>query len=265
MTNLSRAMVVLEMLVGEPGGVRVTDIALKMAVNRAIPYRILSELCNLGYVAQDSETERYRATLKVGSLGLRQLETAGVMGWSRDGLRKLATTSQELVRVSIASGETLRFVAQAQGASSALIVSSPLSAELALHATASGKAYLSTLPHDEVAAIVLRRGLPDLTQRTVTSSNSLEHELDQVREAGFSVVEEEAEPGISAVAAAIVPPESTTGRAVGAVSIAGPTVRLSRERLLALAPEVCATATRLAEDWHVLDYLRALSEPDQDD
>ena len=79
MSNLSRAMAVIEALVDEPGGVRVTDLATSMQVNRAIPHRILSELCDLGYVIQDPESERYRATLKVGSLVLafmRSLRTS---------------------------------------------------------------------------------------------------------------------------------------------------------------------------------------------
>lgn len=261
MSNLSRAMAVIEALVDEPGGVRVTDLATSMQVNRAIPHRILSELCDLGYVIQDPESERYRATLKVGSLGLRELERASVMDWSQEELARLAAESQELARVSIASETTLRFVAQAQGASSSLIVNSPLRAEVALHATASGKAFLSTLPWPEVRGVIVDRGMPDLTGGTLTSVEALEVELAKVRADGYAIVEEEAEQGVSAVAAAIVPPQVADGRAVGAVSIAGPNVRMPIERLRALAPEVRAAADRLGRNWHVFEYLQAISGP----
>lgn len=262
MSNLSRAMTILESLVDEPGGVRVTDLAVSMHVNRAIPHRILTELSELGYVVQDSASERYRATLKVGSLGLRQLERANVIDWSQEELAHLAAESEELARVSIASDSTLRFVAQAQGASASLIVNSPLRAEVALHATASGKAYLSTLPWDEVLGIVGRRGMPGLTGGTLTSVEALGDELAKVRSDGYAIVEQEAEQGISAVAAAIVPPQAADGRAVGAVSVAGPSVRLQVTRLHEFAPQVRATAERLARSWHVFEYLRAVSGPD---
>jgi IclR family acetate operon transcriptional repressor len=258
-SNLSRAMAILELLVDEPDGVRVTDLALTMRVNRAIPHRLLTEFCDMGYVVQDPGSERYRATLKVGSLGLRELERTNVMDWSQEELAHLAGVSRELARVSIASASTLRFVAQAQGASASLIVNSPLRPELALHATASGKAYLATLPWEEVAGIVRERGMPGLTEDTTTSIDALEVELAKVRSDGYALVEEEAEPGISAVAAAIVPPQSPAGRAVGAVSVAGPSVRLPQGRLREFAPEVCATAGRLAQHWHVFEYLRAVS------
>lgn len=259
MTNLSRAMSILEMLVDEPAGVRVTDLATAMRMNRAIPHRILTELCELGYVIQDKDSERYCATLKVGSLGLRQLERASVMDWSQEELARLAAQSQELARVSIASGATLRFVAQAQGASGSLIVNSPLRAEVALHATASGKAFLSTLPSAEVERIVGKRGMPGLTGETLTSVDALEDELAKVRSDGYALVEQEAEQGVSAVAAAIVPPQAADGRAVGAVSVAGPSVRMPVTRLRELAPDVRAAADRLARGWHVFEYLRTVS------
>lgn len=259
MSNLSRAMSILESLVDEPGGVRVTDLAVSMRVNRAIPHRILTELCELGYVLQDRDSERYRATLKVGSLGLRQLERANVIDWSQEELAHLAAESGELARVSIASDSTLRFVAQAQGASASLIVNSPLRAEVALHATASGKAFLSTLPSEEALKIVGRRGMPGLTGETLTSVDALGDELAKIRSDGYAIVEQEAEEGVSAVAAAIVPPQAVDGRAVGAISIAGPSIRMPTARLLELAVDVRETAEHLASNWHVFEYLRAVS------
>jgi DNA-binding IclR family transcriptional regulator len=252
-------MWIVEALVDEPGGVRITDLAAAMGVNRAIPHRILTELCELGYVTQDPDSERYRATLKVGSLGLRQLERASVMEWAQEELARLAAESQELARASVASGVTLRFVAQAQGASASLIVNSPLRPEIALHATASGKAFLSTLKKDEVERIVGRRGMPGFTGETLTRIDALEDDLAKIRSDGYAIVEQEAEEGVSAVAAAIVPPQTIDGRAVGAVSVAGPSVRMPIDRLRELAPEVRAAADRLARNWHVFEYLRAVS------
>ena len=66
LSNLSRAMSILEALADEPAGVRVTDLAVQMKVNRAIPHRLLTELCELGYVVQDPDSERYRAPHQTG-------------------------------------------------------------------------------------------------------------------------------------------------------------------------------------------------------
>ncbi len=136
----------LELLAGEPRGLRVTDLANALEVNRAIPHRILADLTELGYVIQDPRTERYRVTFKLGSLGLRQLETAGIIRWAQDELDRLAAKTRELVRLAVVSENTLRWVAKAQGSASALTLDGVSGAQVVLHATASGKAWLSTLP-----------------------------------------------------------------------------------------------------------------------
>lgn len=258
MPNLMRAMRILEWLADEPEGLRVTDIASRMNMNRAIPYRILNELLSLGYVIQDEVAGCYRATFLLGSLGLRQLDSAGIQRWSQDELDRLATVSGELVRVSIATNNRLRFVAQAQGASSSLVLNSPLRAELFLHATASGKAYLSTLPPEEVASILRDRGLESFTPSTVTSVEEMSRQMAQIKEQGFALVQEEFELGVSAIAAPIVPAQSRGTRAVGAVSIAGPSARLGGARMQELAPFLRATAEQLAKHWHVYEYLESL-------
>lgn len=256
MSNLSRATQILEYLVDEPDGIRITDVASRMNLNRAIPFRLLSELVELGYATQDPESEKYRATYAVGSLGLRQLESTGVMDWSQDELAPLAESSGELVRVAIASEHRLRFVAQAQGASSSLIVHSPLRAELALHATASGKAYLATLPTDEADQLIKERGLEGFTPRTITSKSELGKDLRSVRKRGFAVVEEEMELGVCSAAAAITPGPDAE-RAVGTVSIAGPSVRFTRQRIDEVSETLIKTARRLSQQWNVYSYLNA--------
>lgn len=260
-SNLARAIRVLELLADEPDGMRVSDLATTMGINRAIPFRLLNELVELGYAAQDPDSERYRATFALGSLGLRQLESSGIVDWSDDELTALARTSGELVRVAMASNDhRLRFVAQAQGASSSLIVHSPMRSELALGATASGRAYLATLPEATVREIVTERGLEAFTRHTQTSLDALIDELALTRQRGYAVVVEEMEVGINAAAAAITTGSSDEAQAVGTISIAGPSVRLRPERISELADGLVTTAARLGKQWNVYRYLHTATE-----
>ncbi len=259
MTIIERVMRILEILAREPDGARVTDIATALGLNRAIPYRLLNELVELGYVAQNPTTERYRATFKLGSLGLRQLETAGIFRWSQDELDRLAALSRELVRLSVVSGTVLRFVAKAQGSGSVLIIDSSSGSDVVLHATASGKAWLSTLPEEEARTLLLSRGLTAQTPRTATDLDAVLDELAVARRQGYAVTLEEMEPGVNAIAAPIVPPESRDGRGVGTVSIAGPSARLAPDVLQQFAAPLCESAQRLAAQWHVYEYLVALA------
>jgi IclR family acetate operon transcriptional repressor len=260
-SNIKRVMRILDILVAEPAGVRITDLATALGVNKAIPHRLLAELVDLGYAVQDPRTDRYRATFKLGSLGLRQLETAGIARWSQDELNALAAESKELVRLAVASGHSLRWVAKAQGANSSLIVDSAVASDVVLHATASGKAWLSTLPADEVRAILAEHELVKPTPRTHTDPDVILAEIDEARRHGYAVTFEEMEVGINAIAVPIVPPDLPVGRGVGTVSIAGPAARLTPEVLTSFAPSLKAAARSLGEHWRVYEYLRALTSP----
>jgi IclR family acetate operon transcriptional repressor len=259
MSSISRAMRILELIASQPSGVRVTDVANNLALNRAIPHRLLAELIELGYAAQDPTTERYRATFKLGSLGLRQLESAGVGRWAQDELSALASETSELVRLAVVSDGGLCFIAKAQGSNSALIIDESSGSEVVLHATASGKAWLSTLSDDEIVTILTTRGLTAKTPHTETDIRRILDEVRHARETGYAATHEEMEPGINAIAVALVPPENPDHRAIGTVSIAGPSARLTPDVLLGFVPALQRTARTLSQHWHVYGYMTALT------
>jgi IclR family transcriptional regulator, acetate operon repressor len=260
MSTIGRALAILEIVAGEPSGSRITDLATTLKLNRAIPHRLLAELMELGYVVQDPHTERYRATFRVGSLGLRQLETSGVQRWAKDDLAALAAESRELVRLSMVCGSELRFVAKAQGGDSALMVDDVSGSSVPLHSTASGKAWLSSLPDAEVRELLTQHGLESRTSHTETDLLRIIEEIGNAREVGFAVTYEENEIGINAIAVPVVPPEAVDGKGVGTISIAGPSVRLTRSLLPGYAPALRRAAVTLGRQWHVFEYLTALAE-----
>lgn len=261
MSNIERALRILAILATEPDGVRVTDLATTLGLNRAIPHRLLAELTSLGYVVQNPETDRYRASFKLGSLGLRQLEAAGISRWAQDELGALASRTRELVRLAVASEDVLRFVARAQGANTTLILDAVSGSDIVLHATASGKAWLSTLPEARAAEMLRDRGLTRTTSRTETDLDAVLEQIAEARHKGYAEVYEEMELGVSAIAVPVVPAEVDGGRAVGTISVAGPSVRLTPDVLKSFVPALCATAATLARHWHVYPYLVDISRP----
>ena len=66
------------------------------------------------------------------------------------------------------------------------------------------------------------------TATTITSAESLRDELAKVRELGYAFDDEELDLGVRCIAAPI---RDYTRRIVGAISISGPTMRVSNERI----------------------------------
>ena len=96
---------------------------------------------------------------------------------------------------------------------------------------------------DRVEAIIAKTGLRILHRpRRLSREAELSADLGKIRARGWSVDDEERYPGMRCVAAAIF---NEFGEPVGGVSISGPTVRVTPERLAVIGPEVGAAAAAI--------------------
>ncbi len=240
-----RSLQLLEALAGRPG-LAVADLAKQTGLSSAHVWKILMGLESAGYVRRNPTTGVYLLTYKIVALGRRHADAVRFVDLCQPHLEALARKTTELVQLAVLEGDALRFVAKADG-TERITVRSLLGTEVDLHATGTGKAWLSTLPEDEAVELVRRRGLPRITTRTVTSLKALRLALRSVRKLGYALIEEEHLEGANAVAAPIVPAGATRG--IGAVVLTGPTFRLSPSKLARLAPLVKATARELAALW----------------
>ena len=96
------------------------------------------------------------------------------------------------------------------------------------HAGASSKVLMAYLPEAEIDAIIREKGLPKLCTNTITDPLKLKAELSQVRAQGYALSLEETDLGAWGVAAPI---RDWRGEVVGAVGIAGPTLRYNADRV----------------------------------
>jgi DNA-binding IclR family transcriptional regulator len=96
-----------------------------------------------------------------------------------------------------------------------------------LHATANGKIFLAY----DAAPIPSR--LEQLAPNTITRPQRLDDELARIRGRGYATAVDELEQGLSALAAAVHGPAGTV---VAALSVSGPSARLTAERIEELAP-----------------------------
>jgi IclR family acetate operon transcriptional repressor len=111
-----------------------------------------------------------------------------------------------------------------------------------VHCTSQGKAILSAMPDEARDAIVRDAVLKPLTPLTITDRRRLKAELRITRARGYAIDDEEIVLGVRCVGAPVV---DAAGQVRGAISVAGPAYRLTRERLELLGPEVAEAARRV--------------------
>lgn len=249
-----RALNIIELLADSAGTLALGEIAERLALPKSGAHRLLATLVEQGWAEQDAHTGFYRLTMRLAMLGQRFYAATGIPEICQPLLDRLARDSREFVRLAVVDGQSLTWVAHAQGATGGLVYQPTLTSNtVPLHATATGKAWLATLPAEVAMKTVLQRGFDDARKygpNVVRSVDALMREIRATQKRGYGIALNEAEPGVTAVAAAIrASGNADAESAYGTVSVAGPSVRLTEQRIEALAPLVMQAATELAALW----------------
>jgi len=223
--SLDRALEILRLLGSEPE-MRVTDLARRLEVHKSTVFRLLSTLQEHGLVEQNPTTEKYRlgyGLVRLAGAVVAELDLARA---SRSVLEELATRTGETVNLAILQGEQVVNIDQI-AAPNLVVNVNWVGKQTPLHATSNGKVLLAYLSEDERRRL-LDRSLPRLTPRTITDPRILEKQLHRVLTDGYAFTLEELELGLNAVAA---PVYAADGRVQAAVSVAGPSYRVTPQRL----------------------------------
>jgi DNA-binding IclR family transcriptional regulator len=188
----------------------------------------------------------YALTTKLASLGLSYLAASGIVDIAQPIIERLAETTGELVRLALVDGDRLTFVAKAQGARFGLRYDPDMGTDVRLSCSAGGHAWLMTLSEERATELVARQGFGDprtFGPRAPTTFQALRQVLQEDRERGYSVMSEMYAPGMSAMAA---PVQRRDQPAIGVITVAGPMVRLTPERMHALGEALLQAAGELA-------------------
>jgi len=224
----------LDYLAGRPAGSTVDEAADYLHVSPARARTLLGTLTERGYVKVGRDAERYALTMELTKLGLAYQAHSGTSEIFQAVLDRLAMATGELVRMALADGERLVWVAKAQGSRSGLRFDAEQTGrDVALSSTAAGKAWLASLPEARARKLVRAQGFAPKNQfgpRAIRTTKRLVRELKTTAKQGYAVGHDEYMLGISAIAAAIHGP-SADEPPMGVVSIAGPLTRFTPDKL----------------------------------
>jgi DNA-binding IclR family transcriptional regulator len=243
---LERTLAILELLAQQAQSLELGVIASALNIPRSATHRLLTDLCAAGYVRQVREGGEYILTIKLVSLGLGFLGNSGIVDVAQPLLDDLAEKSGELVRLSVVDGDNLTWVAKAQGAKNGLRYDPEMGMNAQLSCTASGLAWLITLSDETALQLVAKQGMgkpKDFGPNAPKTLKEFLKHLHDSRARGFSLNHEFFTAGMSAIAAPVQRPGHA---AIGVINIAGPAVRFTEKRMLALSKTLQNVAQDLA-------------------
>lgn len=261
-----RCLSIIELLADGAQSLPLGEITERLSLPKSGAHRLLATLVEVGWVEQDPDTGFYSLTMRIAILGQQFYVATGIPDMCQPLLDRLAQACREFARLAVVDGCSLVWVAHAQGASGGLMYQPSLTTNtVPLYATASGKAWLATLPTDQAVENVMKNGgfnrADDYGPNVVRSIEGLLSELGATARRGYGLAVNEAEFGVTAVAAAIR--SGINGSTLGTVSIAGPSARMTEKRIQELAPLVLQGAAELSDLWPL--RARTVASRRQDD
>ena len=199
----------------ELDGARISELATHIDLSKSSIHKHLVTLKRRGYVMMDGD--EYHIALRFVSLG----EYAKYRTPARRKLLEFAKNMPDFggLHIGVVIEENGRGVYLKPESGKHTLTASQEGKQVYLHSTAAGKAILANLPDEKVDKILEYWGMPKLTENTIRDRDTLDQELNTIREQGFAINNGESIEGIQAIATAVTNPNGTN---LGAISVRGP-------------------------------------------
>jgi IclR family acetate operon transcriptional repressor len=242
---IDRAVTVID-VVREGGASSLAQIARATGLSEPTALRYLGALRHHRIVRRDPETGAY-------SLGMRLFEWGESARGAYDP-RELA--APVLDAISKAHGETVELASVESGASLIVLDARPgphgvskvahIGDVEEWHSTSVGKALLAAMDTDRSTGILSRRMLTRFTDKSLTTLEDLQADFARIRERGYAIDDEESEPGLRCVGVAV---RDLNGVPSFAISVSGPTYRITEEEVPRIARTLADAAAHLERAW----------------
>jgi len=228
----------LILLLQEREWLRIAEAAKALGVAPSTAHRLMATLVYRGFALQD-DRRRYCAGPMLRS-DAAENPTRAVVALARPHVEALARSVRETVNLVERVGITARFLYSAEGPQ-LLRIGNRTGSVLPAHASAAGKAALSTLPAAGVSQLYAGRSIRQAGHRMAAAElKALQEELAETRTRGYALNLGRTEADIAAVGA----PLGGTGRtATLALSISAPLSRagdIQQPRVIEALHTACA-------------------------
>jgi IclR family acetate operon transcriptional repressor len=243
--SITRALAILERLGESDDGLTLKELAREISLPPSSAHRILTTLQRRRFVRFDQATMCWSVGVQAFLVGNAFARSRDLVSLAVPFMRRLMTTTGETVNFFMMDGSEVVCMAQVQSQQMVRAISRP-GGGAEMHRSAAGKVILAHMHEHEVLALIERTGMPRYTEHTIVTPAALRIELDKICRRGFSVDNEEFSIGLRCIAAPIY---DETGAVHAAISIAGPSSRITESRIVPLGEIVSLCAKNVTSEF----------------
>ncbi len=236
-----RAVRLLKLFTIERPEMSLAELSGSSGLNKTTTHRLLRALQSEGLIERNSLSSRYSLGAALMALGVQALASSDLGRRVRPLLKSLAYTTGETATLEVPIEDSMLILDEVTGRH-VVGAAGNVGTKWPLHATSTGKAVLA---FDDNGLERLSVPLAALTEKTLVSKDAFQAELIDIRRRGYAVTVDELEDGFTGVATVI---RSALGDVQGALSICGPTQRMTSARRAELGESLCKVASRLSPE-----------------
>jgi IclR family pca regulon transcriptional regulator len=223
--SLERGLAVIRAFDAEHAELTLSDVARLTGLTRAAARRFLHTLVELGYMRTDGRLFALRP--RILELGYAYLSSMGLPEVAQPHLETLVSQVHESSSVSVLDGTDVVYVARVP-TKRIMTVSIAVGTRFPAYATSMGRVLLAAQSEEWLDRYFKEVVLQPLTRYTVVEARLLRLLLEQVREHGWALVDQELEEGLRSIAVPIHDPDGTV---VAAVNVSAHASRGSSEEI----------------------------------
>lgn len=191
----------------------IADVARMTGLSRATARRCLITLARIGYAETDGR--HFALTPRVLQLGYAYLSSTPLTAVLQNALERLSEEIGESSSASLLDGRDIVYVARA-ATKRIMSVGLSVGSRLPAYCTSMGRVLLAALPEDEARRRVEASDRRALTRATATSIEAVMARVAAARTAGYAVIDQELEVGLTSIAVPVIDRE---GKVVAAINV----------------------------------------------
>lgn len=242
--SVDRTLMILEELSKYKNGCGVTELSNALSLHKSTTHRLLTSLLNRGFVKQDIVTNNYQLGGKLLLLAGALLDSIDIRNIARPYIQELSRNTGEVVHLAVLDGDEAIYIDKVESShQNNLRLYSQIGKRVPLHCTGVGKALLCGMEFNRIKEILKEEDMYKYTPNTIDNYVDFEIELNKIKEQGYGFDEIEHEEGIRCVAAPIYDHHQ---KVVASISIAGPTLYITLERVPELVEQITQTAKKIS-------------------
>lgn len=239
--SVERALRVVEVLVHEAHPMSVREISEQIGINRTTAHRLVATLCTSGW-AERAPDGRFQLSIKFLAIGQVINAQRDFIEEIRPDLLRLSQSTRETIHVGVLDGFEVLHVDKIDSLER-VGVSSRIGTRGAVYSTSLGVALLAARSDEDIERYIEGAiALP--TPLRLPDPDRLRGCIQETRNRGFSLDDEDDSIGVRCIGAAVLGPDANP---LFAISITGPSPRFTRAAALHHGPELTETAIHLSE------------------